>query len=781
VGSTQPKTDEVLRALLNAAGDLQEQTVFVLDDIHVVEEPAVLQALTFLLDHLPPLAHVVLTGRGEPGLPIARYRARHQLLELQAEDLQFEVGETREFLAEKMALDLGEEEISSLQNQTEGWIAGLQLASLTLKRHRETVDPLVVTGRHRFITDYLREDVIAHLPEDDRRFLLQTSILDRLCGSLCNAVTDRPDGQSRLESLERASLFLLPLDDNRTWYRYHRLFADFLQDELNRAHQDQIGELHRRAARWCIAHDLPEQAFQHALAAADLDLTVDVFSRYINFLVLGCEWRVLEAWVDDIPAEWYAAYPALGLGRTALLLNSGDFENALRYLEEVEQRLPPEERRQLAMASAIRCFVACYLNDIPQAESYAEKALGELGDDPTGFRPGIYGALGDTYRRNGLWEEAQNSYIQVLNFAHVPEFRIASTHMFGALADLELRQGHLRKAAEYWRRAMASIEDEVTWGRLPFAVTGWVFIRLGDVLYEWNDVEAARDHVERGLTRAELGGDVPSLIAGYLLAARVTLTQGKIETAEEYLERARPLVSRAAFPEWTGRFDRLQVELWLAQNKLWAAVRWANDVTQRDELLVHHESADTLMAVARVLLIKGDVHSREQALTLLKGVIEPAKAEGRSGDLIEALALRALGCWGGGDRPGALTGLGEALQLAEPEGYIRLFADLGRPMAELLDEARTRKVMPDYVDTLLAAFDAPLASAADRRLPEPISAREQEILTLLAAGLTNREIADRLVISPETVKKHTASIYAKLAVSNRTEAAARARELGLLG
>jgi LuxR family maltose regulon positive regulatory protein len=780
VGSTESETDEVLRAFLNAANDMSEQTVFVLDDTHAIEEPAVHQALTFLLDHLPPAVHFVLAGRGEPPLPIARYRARHQLLELRAEDLQFEVGETKEFLTEKMALNLSDDEIASLQSQSEGWIAGLQLASLTLQRRHEVTDTLVITGRHRFITDYLREEVLAQLPEDERRFLLQTSILDRLCGSLCNAVAERSDGQSMLDSLERANLFLLPLDDDRIWYRYHRLFADFLRDELDRVHQDEAGELHRRAGRWCLAHDLPEQAFHHAIAAADLDLTIDVLNRYINFLVLGCEYRLLGEWLDAIPAEWYEAYPAIGLGRTALLLNSGEIEVALRSLDDIEQQLTSGDKRQLARVRAIQCFVACFQNDLPRAESFAAEALRDLSDDLTGFSPGIYGALGDTYRRNGLWKEAQDSYIKVLDFAHIPSFRIAAAHMFGAMADLELRQGHLKNAAGYWDRAMERIQDEVTWGRLPLAVTGWVFVRMGEVLYEWNDLDASRDHVGRGLNRAEVGGDVHALMAGCLIAARVKLTQGEIEAADEYLERARPLVSQAAFPEWTGRLDRLQLELWLAQNRPWAAVRWANNVLQRDKLLVDQDNVATTMAVARVLLFKGDVQSREQALTLLKGVIEPAVTEGRTGDLIEALTLLSVGCWSGGDRAGALTALGQALQLAEPEGYIRLFADLGRPMAELLSEARSRKVMPDYVDTLLASFDVPFLPAADQRLPEPISAREREILTLLAAGLTNREIADQLVISPETVKKHSGSIYAKLAVSNRTEAAARARELQLL-
>jgi LuxR family maltose regulon positive regulatory protein len=355
--------------------------------------------------------------------------------------------------------------------------------------------------------------------------------------------------------------------------------------------------------------------------------------------------------------------------------------------------------------------------------------------------------------------------------------------VFGALADLALRQGHLREAATYWRKALAAIEEQENWGRLPLPVIGWVYIRMGEILYEWNELVEASDHLSRGLERSELGGDVQALIAGYLITGRLKLTEGDIALAGEYLEKARPLVENAPFPDWVGRFERFQLEFWLAQDRLRAAVDWADELLRRDALERPSENEMAHLAMARVLIVKGDAPSLERALALLERLLQAADAEGRMGVTIEALALRALAHWRRGEQASALTALERALRLAEPEGYVRLFADLGLPMARLLQEARSRAVLPDYVETLLAACGADLAfsAPAEATLPEPLTTREQEVLQLIGAGLTNREIAATLVISPETVKKHTASIYGKLGVRSRREAVARARKLALLG
>ena len=783
LGRALPDTKVVLSAFINFANALPTPVAIVLDDYHLIKEPSIHQALTFLLDHLPPTIHFVLASRAEPPLPLAKYRARTELLEIRADDLQFLLDETATFLAEVMGLHLPHDKVATLQAQLEGWIAGLQLAALTLRRHDETVEP-VVSGKHRFIADYLSEDVLAHLSDNKRMFLLQTSILDSLCDSLCDAVTRREDSQAMLETLERENLFLVPLDDSRQWFRYHRLFAEFLYGQLQRHYGDEVAALHCRAARWYFQHDLPEPAFQHALAGDDAALVNEIFERYLHAKLDRGEIRVIGQWIDSLPAEWYVAYPRLGFAKVGFLAFTGALEASLRCLDEGEQRLRAAESDYLrlqARVTANRCLLACIQNDIAQVETYASRALQELSEDDLTWRLGVYRSLGDTYRQNGRWDAAKEWYLKALSVPS-PVVRVVEAHGFGALADLSLRQGRLRDAVSYWRKALAAIQDRENWGRFPLPVIGWVYIRLAEILYEWNEVTEAWRHISRGLEQAELGGDVRTRIAGYLLAGRVKLTQGDIEAAAEYLERAHLLVENALFPEWISRFERFQVELWLAQGKLRSAVDWADRMLRTGTVEQHSEKEIAQLAAARVWIVKGSEETLDQALALLEPLHQAAESEGRIGICIEALALQSLGHWKCRVQGEAMTALERALQLAEPEGYMRVFADLEVLMARLLQEAHSRVVLPDYVEKLLAVFGADLAFSTprDASLLEPLTPREREILQLIAVGLTNHEIAQRLIVSPETIKKHSGSIYSKLGVRNRTEAVVRAREMDLL-
>jgi LuxR family transcriptional regulator, maltose regulon positive regulatory protein len=784
LGGLTPDSQVVLSAFINLANDLSDHVVFVLDDYHLIAEPAIHEAMTFLLDHLPPALHFVLAGRGEPLLPLARYRARQELMELGPADLQFSPEESTAFLVQEMGLDLAPDEVSNLHTQLEGWIAGLQLAALSLRRQPSRAAKLAISGQHRFIADYLSQEALAALPDRWQQFLLQTSILERLCGSLCDAVTGDNDGQEMLESLERDNLFLTPLDDNREWFRYHPLFASFLRHELNRRRPEASARLHRWAARWHLKCDLPEPAFQHAMKGQDADLVNQIFERYLHTKLFGGEIAVVQRWIDALPEEWLATYRGLGLAQASLLLFRGALDLVERRLKEIEEMVSPDQEadasRQLARVTAMRCFIACFQNELSQAERYAAQALRDLPPADLIYRAGIFGALGDTYRANGHWRKAQESYSKLLDFSHLPAFRVQFVHGYGALADLELRQGHLRNAAGYWRKALAAVQDTDNWGRLPLPLTGWVYIRLGELLYERSELAEAWEHLSQGLERVELGGDVQALIAGYLIAARLQVAIGDLAAATGYLEKAGPLVEEAPFAQWRSRFERCQLELWLAQDKLRTAVNWADAMLQEDALVERPESEVAQLAIARVLILKGDRPSFKQAGSLLERLLQTAQEAGRLGVQIEALALQAVGHERQGERPQALMALEQGLRLAEPEGYVRLFADLGLPLARLLQTAQARAVLPDYVARLLAAFSHDLPSPALETLPEPLTAREQEVLKLLATGLTNRQIATQLVISPETVKKHAGNIYGKLGVSNRTEAVTTAREMGLL-
>jgi LuxR family maltose regulon positive regulatory protein len=783
LGAMAPDSEAVLSAFIRAASDLPGHTVLLLDDYHLISDRAIHQALTFLLDHLPPKLHFVLAVRGEPSLPLATYRARQELWELGTDQLRFTGDETNVFLRHQHGLELADEQIADLHEQLEGWIAGLQLVSLTLPHHRDESLP-VISGRHRYIADYLSQDVLARLSADQRQFLLQTSILERLCGSLANAVTGASGSQEMLEQLERESLFLVPLDNDRAWFRYHHLFADFLRDELSRRHPAAVTELHRRAARWHLDHDLADQALRHAIAGDDLDAGVQVGERYFDVKLLGGEFALLQRWLESLPDHWYRALPALGLWQAAVLLFTGNFEAGIRRVDAVERELAldtsDDKRWHLGRLNAVRCSVACFQNDLARAEAFADRAFEDLPEADHTMRAAIHQALGDTYRRNGLWDEAKARYLATLTLDLAPAYRIRAVHVYCALGDLELLRGRLRASATYWRQALALIKEQATWGKIPLPLIGWISIRLSEILYEWNELDEASDLLHRGLERAELAGDVRATLAGCLIAGRLKLTQGDPATAATYVDQVRPVVDEGPYTEATSRFERLQVELWLAQGKLRAAVQWA-DSAQLDGAIPADADRDaTLLALARVLLVKGNVAARQQARTLLDQLLQSATAAGRIGVQIESLALLAVGRWQDGNQAGALLALEQSLRLAEPEGYTRLYADLGLPMVRLLQAARSRHVMADTVAALLVASGADPASPAEPGMPEPLTEREQDVLRLIAAGLMNREIAEQLVISPETVKKHTGSIYAKLGVSRRTEAAARARDLALL-
>lgn len=782
LGAMSPELGAVLTAFINAADAAPTPLTFVLDDVHLLHEPAAHHALTFLLDHLPPRHGVVLAGRTDPPLPLARYRARGELGELRTSDLQFDRADMAALLNDLLRLDLDDAVLDALHAQMEGWAAGVQLAALTLRRRPDSAPLPALGGQHRFIADFLHDDVLAHLPADVRRFLLQTSILDRLCADLCHAVTGCDESQAMLERLERENLFLSPLDERRAWFRYHPLFADVLREALRRHHPAEVAPLHCRAARWFLSAGLVEQAFHHAIAGEDVALATRIGEDYAVIKMESGELNVVARWVAMVPEQWYAAYPVVDLLRVSYLLYTGAFEESARLLGGVEDRMRQSDSGdmdvQLAKAATIRCAIACFQNDLPSAEAYAAAALRALPDEERFYRASIYHALGETYCRNAVWQQARDALHKALQVAHEPSARIRSVHIYGALADLELRQGDLARAGDYWQRALAVSREREMWGRLPIPVTGWVAIRLGELLYERNDLAEAWAHLRHGLQLAQLGGDVRTLIAGHLLGVRLHLAEHDCVSAADDLEHARALLADAQLPEWQSRCHRCQIELWLAQDRLREAAQWAESLGATEHGTASEPVLDALTQ-ARSLIVKRHHADRQRALRILGQVSAAAEAEGRKGVEIEAWALAALAHWDEGDRAGALVALRRALDLAEPQGYVRLFVDLGLPMGRVLQEARARSVLPDYTARLLAALGTGLPDST-APLPEPLTTREQEVLRLLAAGLTNREIGAQLFISAETVKKHSASIFGKLAVGNRTGAAARARTLGLL-
>ncbi|MFN2202337.1 MAG: LuxR C-terminal-related transcriptional regulator [Caldilineaceae bacterium] len=785
LGGLSPDPEVALLAFIETVSEATDHFVLILDDYHLITNPHIHEALTTLVDGLPPTIHIVVAGRGEPSLPLARYRARNQVLEFLPEELKFTPEETGEFLNVSKGLALEQDELDALQAQLEGWPTGMQLASLALQRHLVSGSRLVSGGGQRFIADYLSEDVLDPLDVGMQEFLLKTSLLDRLSAPLCDALTGNANGQAMLESLESQGLFVTALDDHREWYRYHRLFADFLTNTLDRRAADEVPDLHRRAAQWYLEHDFSREAFRHALACDDVQLVSEIMDRKFPSMLQSGEVNVLKDWLDSLPGEWRRSHPSIAIAQAGVYLYMGQPEAAQNWLDEIERSAADSSREselRRTGISAMRCFIACFQNDLAKAEVFADQAMQEISEEHIDLRSGVYGALGDTYRRNGLWQKAQDSYVQLLDFAVAPTFHIEQVHVFGALADLELRQGNLQSAGAYWRRALSAIQTRQNWGLYPLPLIGWVYVRMGELLYERNDLTDAWHHVSQGLERAKLGGDTRTLIAGHLAACRIKLSEADTEMAADYLDRAQHLVAHTQFSDWNSRYERLRIELWLAQGELRQAAGWASAA------LVTNSRPETLsepamsLAIARALIAANNTNSLRQGRALLDDLIVTAKTASRGDIVVEASALQALALTNLGESAEALVVLGEAVRLAQPQGYIRTFVDLGLPMARLLQEANARGIAPDYTASLLSAFDLALASGpgAKQTLPEPLTPRETEVLELISAGLSNREIADYLVIAPGTVKKHTGNIYGKLGVSNRTEAVARARELEIL-
>lgn len=778
-----PDPAEMRSAFIDAGRDATEHVVFVLDDVHVLGNADLLQSLAFLLDHLPPMLHVVLSGRAMPPIPLARYLARGELRRYDAGDLRFSLDETRAFLQGMTGMEVDQDAAWALHDRLEGWVAGLQLVSISM--HKGVVPDVlpVVSGRHRFVADYIREEVLAPLSADLSRFLLQTSLLERFDGSLCNAVTGRRDTAEMLETLERANLFIHPLDENRTWYRYHGLFADVLRDELARRDPESIPELHHRAARWHFEQGLPDQALRHAIAADDDTTGLAVIDRYANELLNTGRFRQLASWVASIPERWKEIYPVLDLPEAGLLLFSGALEAGMQRIDEVEQRLAgagaSDAEWQLARAQAVRCFISCFMNDLDAATYWAEQSLSRLREGDVSYRVDIYHALGDSYRTHGRWDEAEEMYRKTLEAARGRMPAYHEPHVYGALADMELQRGHLRSAHGYWTTALASIRKQENFGLLDYPLIGWVYIRMGELAYEWNDLQTAREHLDRGRQSAELGGDVRWLAAGDFLEAKLGMASGDLPVATRALDHAASLLAGAVFPDWSAGLERLRLELWLRIGQVDRARQHAHALERSVEGRLEPMAAR--MAMARVLVNAGDASSLGDADRLLKGVLRVALEQGRSGVRLEALAVSAMLHQRLGQEAEAILSLEEALRLGEREGFRRTLVDLGQPMARLLQTARARHLMPDYVASLLGAFgDHALAGEGGAVLTESLTPRELDVLRYLAAGLTNDEIGETLFISAETVKKHASNIFGKLGVGNRTEAAARARELGLL-
>ena len=791
--SQSPNPELWASMLINDLSGTERPLVLVLDDYHTIHQLDIHAAVGLLLERQPPHVHLVITTRHDPPLPLSRLRGRGQMTEIRQNDLRFTHDEATAFLTRAMGLELTEAQIETLVERTEGWITGLQLAGLSMQgRDPEGIARFIegFTGRHHFVLDYLTDEVLQRQPEPIQQFLLRTCILERLSGPLCDAVLDVADDEpaslQTLQHLDAINLFLLPLDDERTWYRYHHLFAELLRARLQETAPDAAPDLHRRAATWYETNDLGSDAVHHALATGDREWAADVIERQIKMMATWTrtDVSILLQWLRALPDDVVRRRPWLWLFTFRTMFSTGQIEESLRLLDELEDGLRanpslPDSQRVLQLAAADRASFAATRGDVRQAVTFAQHYLAQVDEGDTVARIRGEATLGMAYYRSGDMARAEQAFERAIDHAQASDFIVAAVPFLCNLAAVQITCGHLRQARETCLRAM----QRGTVGETRIAAAGFAGLVMAEILYEHNDLGAAERHLLDGRALLESGGIGDHFGNMHAALARVKQAQGDHEAAQQAIQWAMQLARASSNPRVVVRAAAQQARIWLAHGQLELATEWAHEYGELGETEYIREYED--LTLARVWLSGGRA---DRALQLLDDLRQSAAAAGRLGSVFEIQALRSVALQALGQRDRALDALESALTRARPEGYVRVFLDAGQPMRALLKLAASRGIEPGYVTRLLAAFDAPAgavlaasaAAAADQPLVEPLSERQLEVLGWLQQGLTNKEIAQRLYISLPTVKSHTRSIYGKLGVHSRKEAVAKAEALGIL-
>jgi LuxR family transcriptional regulator, maltose regulon positive regulatory protein len=799
-----PPVVTMLTTVLNDLDALAAEVVFVLDDYHLIASKDIHEALGFLLENLSPQVHLIIATRADPPLPLSRLRERGELLELRAHDLRFESEDALTYFNQRMGLDLSERQVSELVGRTEGWVGGLQMAALAMRDHPDIAHFIdAFSGSNRYVMDYLAEEVLAQRPEAERTFLLKTSILDRMCASLCEAVTGNPDSQEILEHVEHAHLFLDPLDDVRGWYRYHQLFADVLNQRLRHEHPDLVSGLYRAASAWFEAQGLMLDSIPHALAGHDLARAVRLIESAGMTVVLNHQIQTLLTWIDSLPDTLLDERPMLHTLRALALTLSNRPDAAEASLQAAERclRVEPqteEARAVLGRVAVIRAAIARFTGDVRRTVSLSDQALQLLPetDASSRERASAKANIALSYQATGEVNAADERPLEEA----VAAFSAAGAltpllNCINRLGRLQTMQGRLRTAAATYQKASAAGAGQG--GRWDAVETAGYHVGLGLIHLEWNDLDPAERHLMRAvdLIAGAFTVEADMVTDGYVYLARLQQARGQPAAARATLEEfARLARQRNFFSLLRDRGEAEQARLALRQLDLPTAVSWA-EAWGRGGEASDYRCEDQQLTLARVLLAQGRVLAEDsyanEALNLLNRLLEAAQRGGRFNSVIEILTLRAL-AQHAQHHPDAVNTLERALRLAEPEGYIRLFLEEGVPMAAVLAELlkslrrKAQAVQDDsllsYVRRLLVAFETPVGRASAGRQPllDPLTARESEVLELIAIGLSNREIAARLFVATSTVKSYTNSIFRRLGVASRTEAVAEARARQLL-
>jgi LuxR family maltose regulon positive regulatory protein len=800
-----PLMDPLLTGLINEIASMSQPFVLFLDDVHVIANQQIHDGLTFLLDNLPPQMHLILSSRSDPPWPLARLRARGEMTELRASDLRFSEHEAAAFLNEVMKLDLSADDVAKLEDRTEGWIVGLQMAALSMRSRKDgSAFIAAFTGTHRFILDYLVEEVLDQQSPAIQEFLLQTSILERLTAPLCDAVTDGQDSQIILTELEQANLFLVPLDDERRWYRYHHLFADLLGSRLEQTQPDQVPTLHLRASEWYEENRLIPEAVQHALAAGDVKRAAHLVEGNALAMVDHGELTTLLGWLAALPEEVLRSRPWLCIAHAWALAFAGRLDAVEPKLEDAQKALPSEAEglrsvlrqteglRIAGHVAAIRAYVAALGGDMPHATALGRVALEHLPEEDLITRGFAAGLLSTTLRWSGDLVAATQAAAEAVAAAGATGDSLAALGALATAAALQSAQGQLHKAVATCWDVLALADQSLRRGGQRLPVAGEAHVLISTVLREWNDLQAALRHAREAVQLYERWGWAEGLAFGHRTLARALQAIGDIDGAREATHKARQ-AARDISPWFDAHEAAMEAKIRLALGDVAAASRWMQQSGLRADGELHFRHLSRYVTLARVLIAQGGL---DEASDLLARLLAMTEAAGARTALIQILVLQAIVLQAQGEMEEALTVLERALTLAEPEGYVRTFIDEGAPMGTLLRQAQARGIQSNYARKLLAAWEGETQDQSPLRLTktappslvhrpsspliEPLTERELEVLRLLPTRLSSTGIGEQLYVSVHTVRSHIKSIYAKLNVHRRIDAIQRAKDLGLL-
>jgi LuxR family maltose regulon positive regulatory protein len=811
--TADPPIASVLATVLNELSALPAGLELVLDDYHLADGPAIAADVAYLVEHLPRQVHVVISTRADPALPLARLRARGELVEVRAADLRFTLDEVAAYLTEVVGLELEATDVAALEGRTEGWIAALQLAALSLRGREDVADFIAgFAGDDRYVVDYLVDEVLRRQPDAVRGFLLETSVLERLSGSLCDAVTGRTGGKAVLETLERSNLFVVPLDDHRHWYRYHHLFADVLRAHLQEERPDEVAELHRRAGRWYAAENETVPAIRHSLAAGDHEHAAELVEPAIPELLKERRESTVRRWLDDFPDEVVRARPVLALGLIGCLMSSGEFESVEHRLDDLQRLLddagvqppadPPvgivvvdrvEYGRMPGTMETYRAALALVRGDPEETVVHADRAVELAPEDDHRTRSAASALAGLAWWSRGDLEAAHRGYAAAVEglrrAGHISDVLGCSI----TLADLRITQGRLGDAVRTYEAALRLAAEHGAGSVMRG--TADMLVGLGQIAFERDDLQAASTYVTRAEELGEHLGLPQHPYRWRVARARLRAAEGDLSGAVTLLEESQR-VYVCDFSPNVRPVPAQRARVLVTLGRVTEALDWAREqhLSADDDLSYVREYEH--VTLARILMHQCTAGRSDPDPGTASGLLErlraAAEAGGRSGSLIEILILQALlhPAERGRHLPGALAALEQALRLAEPEGYVRVFVEEGAPMAALLEAVARKHPAWPYPRRLLSAYDAPGGTAgrseatpagtAAEALVDPLSARELDVLRLLASDLDGPAIARELVVSLNTLRTHTKSIYAKLGVNSRRAAVSRAGELRLL-